>query len=70
MMVNDLVKEMWMNGVISAEQMLEHSYYAGTEDLLQALKASREGAEVQQQPNVQGANVNTVQQIQSALRNG
>lgn len=70
MMINDIVKEMWMAGVISAEQMLEHSYYAGTEELLQALRASREGAAMQQQPNVQGANTGTVQQIQNALRNG
>jgi hypothetical protein len=70
MMINDIVKEMWMNGVISAEQMLEHSYYAGTEDLLQALKSSREATEMAQLPNVQGANANTVQQIQNALRNG
>lgn len=70
MMINDVVKEMWMAGAISAEQMLEHSYYAGTEELLQALKASREGAQMAQQPNIQGANTNTVQMIQNALRNG
>lgn len=68
MMVNDIVRDIYKDGVISAEQMLEHSYYAGTEELLQALKASREGAEMAQQPNVQGANVGTVQQIQNALR--
>lgn len=68
MMINDVVKEMWLNGVLSAEQMLEHSYYPGTEELLQALKASRESGEIAQQPNVQGANMGTVQSIQNALR--
>jgi hypothetical protein len=68
MMINDVVKELWMAGVLSAEQMLEHSYYAGTEELLQALKASREGAEMAQQPNVEGANMGVVNQIQGALK--
>lgn len=70
MMVNDMVKEMWAAGQLSAEQMLEHSYYPGTEDLLQALRANKEAAEGQQvqMPNVQGANTGVVNQIQSALR--
>lgn len=68
MMVNELYKEFWQNGVLSAEQMLEYSYYPGTEEVLQALKAAREGAELTQQPNIQGANANTVQMIQNALR--
>ena len=68
MMINDVVKEMWAAGVLSAEQMLEHSYYPGTEELLQALKASRESGEMAQQPNVQGANMQAVQNIQNALR--
>lgn len=68
MMINDVVKEMWAAGVLSAEQMLEHSYYPGTEELLQALKAGRESGEMAQQPNVQGANMQAVQNIQNALR--
>jgi hypothetical protein len=64
-----VVKEMWAAGQLSAEQMLEHSYYPGSEELLQALRASREGAEQQAQlPNVQGANMGAVQNIQNALR--
>jgi hypothetical protein len=70
MQVNEVVKEMWAAGQLSAEQMLEHSYYPGTEDLLQALRANKEAAEGQQvqMPNVQGANTGVVNQIQSALR--
>ena len=68
MMINDVVKEMWAAGVLSAEQMLEHSYYPGTEELLQALRAGRESGEMAQQPNVQGANMSAVQNIQNALR--
>ena len=68
MMVNEVVKEMWAAGVLSAEQMLEHSYYPGTEELLQALKAGRESGEMAQQPNVQGANMSAVQNVQNALR--
>ena len=74
MMINEVVKEMWAAGQLSAEQMLEHSYYPGSEELLQALRANRENAEQQAQmaqlPNVQGANMNAVQNIQNALRNG
>lgn len=68
MLVNDLLKEMWGAGVLSAEQMLTYSYYPGTEEVLQALKANKEGADMAQQPNIQGANANTVNQIQNALR--
>ena len=68
MMINDVVKEMWAAGVLSAEQMLEHSYYPGTEELLQALKAGRESGEMAQQPNVKGADMSAVQNIQNALR--
>jgi hypothetical protein len=71
MMINEVVKEMWAAGVLSAEQMLEHSYYPGTEELLQTLRASREGAEqaqMAQMPNVQGANAGVVNQIRGALR--
>lgn len=68
MMINDVVKEMWAAGVLSAEQMLEHSYYPGTEELLQALKAGRESGEMAQQPNVKGADMSAVQNIQNALK--
>lgn len=68
MVVNELLKEMWGAGVLSAEQMLTYSYYPGTEEVLQALKANKEGAEIAQQPNISGANTNTVNQIQNALR--
>lgn len=68
MMINEVVKEMWAAGVLSAEQMLEHSYYPGTEELLQTLKASRESGNMTQQPNVQGANAGVVSQMQGALR--
>lgn len=70
MIVNDLLKEMWGAGVLSAEQMLTYSYYPGTEEVLQALKANKEGAAMAQQPEIQGANSNVVQQIQGALQNG
>lgn len=72
MMVNDVVKEMWAAGQLSAEQMLEHSYYPGTEELLQALRANKEAMEQQgaaaPMPAVQGANTGVVNQIQNALR--
>ena len=71
MMINDVVKEMWAAGQLSAEQMLEHSYYPGTEELLQALRANKEAVEqgaATTMPNVQGANAGVVSQIQNALR--
>jgi len=71
MMINDVVKEMWAAGQLSAEQMLEHSYYPGTEELLQALRANKEAVEqgaAPAMPNVQGANAGVVNQIQNALR--
>ena len=77
MMVNDLLKEMWMAGQISAEQMLTHSYYPGADEILQSLKSAREQAEQgqlqglpqEQMAMVQGqANADTVAQLDRALR--
>lgn len=76
MMMNDLLKELWSAGAINAEQMLQHSYYPGSDDILQELRSQREavsqGADLQQvsaQPGQQpqGADPNTVRQLQMAL---
>lgn len=76
MMVNDLLKELWTSGAINAEQMLQHSYYPGSDDILQELRSQREsvsqGGELQQVATgagkqLQGANPDTVRQLQMAL---
>ena len=78
MMVNDLVREIWMSGQITAEQMLSLSYYPGSEQLLQAIRANTQAA--QQGANPQGipqdlmsgvtgqANQDVVRQADAALR--
>ena len=78
MMLNDLIKEMWMAGQISAEQMLTYSYYPGAEGLLQSMRSAQEQAEQggnlqrldpnQIQQATAGANADTVAQIQQALK--
>jgi polyhydroxyalkanoate synthesis regulator phasin len=78
MMVNDLIKEMWQAGQISAEQMLTYSYYPGGDELLQALKSAREASEQgghlqpvsqqQMQPVTDKANPAIVQQVQQVLQ--
>ena len=45
MMLNDLVKEIWTAGQITAEQMLSLSYYPGSDQLLQALRANSAAAQ-------------------------
>jgi hypothetical protein len=50
MMLNDLIKEMWAAGAITAEQMLSYSYYPGSEGLLQTMKANREAVEQGEAP--------------------
>lgn len=76
MMVNDLLKELWAAGAINAEQMLQHSYYPGSDDILQELRSQREavsqGGELQQvavQPGQQpqGADPDAVRRLQMAL---
>lgn len=77
MMINDLLKELWTAGAISAEQMLQHSYYPGSDDILQEIRSQREsveqGGELQQvaQPSAQlsAANPESIRQLQSALAN-
>ena len=78
MMVNDLVREIWMSGQITAEQMLSLSYYPGSEQLLQAIRANTQAA--QQGASPQGipqdlmsgvtgqANQDVVRQADAALR--
>lgn len=77
MMLNDLVKELWISGQINAEQMLSYSYYPGAEGLLQAMRSAREaveqGGELQGVPRQQmeqvtsQANPDAVRQLQQAL---
>lgn len=62
MMTNDLVKELWQAGIINAEQMLQHGYFPGTDEILQELKTIREAASGQD-GNVQGLNGSAVQQL-------
>lgn len=50
MMINDLVKELWTAGVISAEQMLGLSYYPGADQILQTLQANKTQTEQGGQP--------------------
>lgn len=78
MMLNDLVKEIWQAGQITAEQMLSLSYYPGSDQLLQALRAN--SAAAQNGGGVQGipealmagataqANQQAVQMAGNALR--
>lgn len=44
MMTNDIVQQLWQAGVINAEQMLEHGYFPGADEILQEIKAAREAA--------------------------
>lgn len=75
MMINDLLKELWTAGSITAEQMLKHSYYPGSDDILQEIRSQREALEqgtslhqvVQHLPQGQSINANTVRQLQMAL---
>lgn len=75
MMINDLLKELWTAGVISAEQMLKHSYYPGSDDILQEIRSQREALEqgtglhqvVQHLPQGQSIDANAVRQLQMAL---
>lgn len=57
MLLNDLAMQMWQAGQISAEQMLQSSYYPGKEELLQAVKSANEEREnmAQQMPQQQNA---------------
>ena len=78
MMLNDLIKEMWAAGQITAEQMLTYSYYPGAEGLLQSMRSAREQAEQggelqgippeQIQQTTAGADAATVSQIQQILK--
>lgn len=52
MMLNDLVKELWMAGAISAEQMLSLSYYPGSDQILQSIQSNKQA--VEQGGNIQG----------------
>lgn len=52
MMLNDTVKELWMAGAISAEQMLSLSYYPGSEQILQSIQSNKQA--VEQGNEVQG----------------
>lgn len=52
MMLNDMVKELWMAGAISAEQMLSLSYYPGSEQILQSIQSNKQA--VEQGNEVQG----------------
>lgn len=78
MVLNDLIKEMWASGQITAEQMLTYSYLPGAEALLQSMRFAREqaeqGGQIQGIPSEQinqvtaGADAATVSQIQQILR--
>lgn len=61
MMLNDLIKEMWAAGQITAEQMLTYSYYPGGEGLLQSMRSAREQAE--QEGKLQGIPPEQMQQV-------
>lgn len=75
MMINDLLKDLWAAGSITAEQMLKHSYYPGSDDILQEIRSQREALEqgtslhqvVQHLPQGQSIDANTVRQLQMAL---
>lgn len=77
MMLNELIKELWQSGQINVEQLLSYSYYPGAEGLLQSIRSAREAAEQGERYQIPqnqiaeataGANPQTVQQIQQALR--
>lgn len=77
MMLNDLIKEMWAAGAITAEQMLANSYYPGSEALLQSMRANREAVENGEAPSqipqeqmqqvAQQSDIAKVQMLQQAL---
>ena len=78
MLVNDLVKELWQTGVISAQQMLSLGYFPGSDEILQELKVAEENAQMQgamaqglspeaTQQIAQQANPDVVSQVQGAL---
>lgn len=75
MMINDLLKELWTAGAISAEQMLQHSYYPGSDDILQEIRSQREavsqGADLQQVgkqvPQDRNIDAETVRKLQEVL---
>lgn len=78
MMNNELFKEMWAAGQLSAEQLLTFGYFPGSEGLLQSLQASREQMEQGGTPGqipqgeidgaTAGADPAAVAQLQQALR--
>ena len=61
MLVNDLVKEMWQAGVISAKQMLRYGYFQGTDQIVQDLEAAEEQAA--QGGMIQGVSPEAAQQV-------
>lgn len=63
MMMNDLVKELWTAGAITAEQMLSLSYYPGSDQILQSLKSAKESME-------QGASLQGIPPEQMAAVSG
>lgn len=63
MMLNDLVKELWMAGAISAEQMLSLSYYPGSDQILQSIQSNKQAVE-------QGGNIQAVPADQMNAING
>ena len=79
MAINDLVKEMWMKGVLSAKQMLKYGYFEGSEQIIQDLEAAEEQAAQQggmpmgigqqgQQAIAEQANPDVVSLVQQAIR--
>jgi hypothetical protein len=78
MVANDFLMEIWKTGQISVEQLLENGNFPFADRLLQSIKSQREelengnippgiSPEVQQQV-AQGANLQAVQQLQTAMR--
>lgn len=77
MLVNDLVKELWQTGVLSAKQMLKYGYFEGADQIIQDMDAAEEqaqhGGQVQgmspeaTQQVTQQADPNVVSQVQGAL---
>lgn len=76
MMINDLLKEMWHAGAISTEQMLSHSYYPGSDGILQSIRSAREATEQGNMQNIPEEHMrdiasqtdpNVIRQIQRAL---
>jgi hypothetical protein len=75
---NDFLMQIWQTGQISLEQLLEHGDFPFADNLLQSIQAQKEQLSKGQTPEgispqlaqqvAQGADMNAVNQLQSAMR--